>query len=97
LGVERNAEVDSSAFAFLKKKKVFMCQVATASKVKVMDDDGDNHYSHSDLQVKLVIMADDLGIAPERDEGIFAAFENGIVTSASLFVNGSTSREAGVR
>jgi predicted glycoside hydrolase/deacetylase ChbG (UPF0249 family) len=62
-----------------------------------MDDDGDNHNSHSDLQVKLVIMADDLGIAPERDEGIFAAFESGIVTSASLFVNGSTSREAGVR
>ena len=62
-----------------------------------MDERGasDNH-SHSELQVKLIVMADDLGIAPERDEGIFAAFENGIVTSAALFVNGSTTREAGV-
>ena len=47
------------------------------------------------LQLKLIVTADDLGIAPERDEGIFEAFEHGIVTSASLLVNGVTAREAG--
>lgn len=47
------------------------------------------------VKVKLIVTADDLGIAPERDEGIFEAFEHGVVTSASLLVNGSTAREAG--
>jgi hypothetical protein len=85
--------------SFFFKNSVFFFRRTTQPTSKAMEDDGasDNHNSHSDLQVKLIIMADDLGIAPERDEGIFAAFENGIVTSASLFVNGSTSREAGVR
>jgi len=49
------------------------------------------------MKVKLIVTADDLGIAPERDQGIFEAFEHGIVTSASLLVNGCTAREAGTR
>lgn len=48
-----------------------------------------------ELQVKLIVTADDLGIAPERDLGIFAAYEHGIVTNASLLVNGCSAREAG--
>ena len=47
------------------------------------------------LQVKLIVTADDLGISPERDEGIFEAFQHGIVTTASLLVNGCSSVQAG--
>ncbi|MBI5142734.1 MAG: ChbG/HpnK family deacetylase [Nitrospirae bacterium] len=38
-------------------------------------------------ETRLVVNADDLGIAPHIDAGIFEAHKNGIVTSASLFVN----------
>ncbi|MGB1600998.1 MAG: ChbG/HpnK family deacetylase, partial [Promethearchaeia archaeon] len=46
-------------------------------------------------RVSLIVTADDLGISPERDEGIFQAFSDGIVTNASLLVNGCSAREAG--
>lgn len=38
-------------------------------------------------RTRLVVNADDLGIAPHIDAGIFEAHKSGIVTSASLFVN----------
>jgi len=42
----------------------------------------------------LIINADDLGYSHHRDAGIFAAYENGYISSASLLVNGTTSKEA---
>ena len=42
----------------------------------------------------LIINADDLGYSQARDMGIFLAFQNGCVTSASLIVNGFTSNTA---
>lgn len=59
--------------------------------------DGCQRANGQSVQVKLIVTADDMGIAPERDEGIFEAFEHGVVTSASLLVNGYTAREAGRR
>lgn len=41
-------------------------------------------------QCHLIVNADDLGWAPGRDRGIFAAIDHGIVTSVSLMANGST-------
>jgi predicted glycoside hydrolase/deacetylase ChbG (UPF0249 family) len=38
--------------------------------------------------IQLIVNADDLGSGPRRDRGIFAAFIEGIVTSASLLANG---------
>ncbi len=38
--------------------------------------------------ISLIINADDLGCNAERDRGILKAFEEGIVTSASLLANG---------
>jgi len=38
----------------------------------------------------LIINADDLGYSPHRDAGIFDAYENGYISSASLMVNGAT-------
>lgn len=38
--------------------------------------------------ISLIINADDLGINPERDRGIIEAFENGIVSSATMIANG---------
>jgi predicted glycoside hydrolase/deacetylase ChbG (UPF0249 family) len=43
---------------------------------------------------RLVINADDLGLHPRIDEGIFAAHTDGVVTSASLLATGPTAREA---
>ena len=43
---------------------------------------------------QLIVNADDLGWAPGRDRGIFRTVEQGIVTSVSLFANGSTFAEA---
>lgn len=40
--------------------------------------------------ISLIVNADDLGINPERDRGIFEAFGRGIVTSTSLIANGSS-------
>jgi len=37
---------------------------------------------------RLIVNADDLGSSAARDRGIFAAFQTGIVTSASLLANG---------
>jgi predicted glycoside hydrolase/deacetylase ChbG (UPF0249 family) len=42
----------------------------------------------------LVITADDLGIDPERDAGIIAAFERGAITQASLLVTGPNAANA---
>jgi len=39
--------------------------------------------------IRLIVNADDLGSSPQRDRGIFSAFTEGIVTSASLLANGS--------
>jgi predicted glycoside hydrolase/deacetylase ChbG (UPF0249 family) len=38
--------------------------------------------------IRLIVNADDLGSGPRRDRGIFAAFQHGIVSSASLLANG---------
>jgi len=45
-------------------------------------------------RTRLIVNADDLGNGAATDRGIFAAFVNGIVTSASLLVNGPSWREA---
>ena len=45
----------------------------------------------------LIVNADDLGIHPERDRGIFEAHARGIVCSASLIVNGVSARQAAER
>lgn len=42
----------------------------------------------------LIVTADDCGICLERDLGIIEAFQNGIVTSASLIVTGSSCTSA---
>ena len=51
------------------------------------------------LPRELIITADDLGYSSERDAGIFLSFQSGVLTQASLMVNGSTAcaaaREAG--
>mmetsp|Transcript_7245 Transcript_7245/g.13740 ORF Transcript_7245/g.13740 Transcript_7245/m.13740 type:complete len:338 (+) Transcript_7245:2-1015(+) len=44
--------------------------------------------------LRLVVTADDLGYATERDQGIIQAFENGIVTAASLLAGFPSSQEA---
>ena len=43
---------------------------------------------------ELIVTADDLGYSAERDAGIFAAFRDGVVTQASLMINGTTAAEA---
>ena len=48
------------------------------------------------FMIHLIINADDLGINPERDRGIIAAFEHGIVTSASIIANGLSFASAAV-
>jgi chitin disaccharide deacetylase len=42
----------------------------------------------------LIVNADDLGLTPGVNRGILRAFQNGIVTSASLLVTGSAFEEA---
>lgn len=44
--------------------------------------------------IRLVINADDLGLHPRIDEGIFAAHTDGVVTSASVLATGPTAAEA---
>ena len=44
--------------------------------------------------MQLIVNADDLGYSPHRDRGIFQAFQDGIVTSASLIVNGASAEHA---
>lgn len=44
--------------------------------------------------IRLVVNADDLGLHPRIDEGIFRAAREGVVTSTSLLVTGRTAREA---
>lgn len=44
--------------------------------------------------IRLVINADDLGLHPRIDEGIFAAHTDGVVTSATLLATGPTAAEA---
>lgn len=43
---------------------------------------------------KLIINADDLGAGRETDRAIFETFDRGVVTSASLLVNGPSARSA---
>jgi hypothetical protein len=45
-------------------------------------------------QIGLIVTADDMGLCPERDEGILKAHQSGLVTSASLFATGSNSETA---
>ena len=47
--------------------------------------------------IQLVINADDLGIHPRIDEGIFEAHANGVVTSATLLATGPTVNGAAKR
>lgn len=44
--------------------------------------------------IRLVINADDLGLHPRLDEGIFAAHTDGVVTSATVLATGPTAAEA---
>ncbi len=44
--------------------------------------------------IRLVVNADDLGLAPEIDDGIFEAAQAGIVTSASVLVMGRSFESA---
>lgn len=44
--------------------------------------------------IRLVINADDLGLHPRIDEGIFAARSDGVLTSATLLATGPTAAEA---
>jgi predicted glycoside hydrolase/deacetylase ChbG (UPF0249 family) len=44
--------------------------------------------------IRLIVNADDLGLHPRIDEGIFRAQAEGIVTSASLLVAGTTAAQA---
>jgi predicted glycoside hydrolase/deacetylase ChbG (UPF0249 family) len=47
--------------------------------------------------LNLVVTADDLGIDPRRDDGIFEAFEHGVITHTSLLVGGPSSASAAER
>lgn len=42
------------------------------------------------VMISLIVNADDLGINPDRDRGIFEAYAEGVVTSVSLLANGSS-------
>ena len=42
----------------------------------------------------LIVNADDLGLSPEINRGIFYAHEHGIVTSASLMIHRGAAAEA---
>jgi predicted glycoside hydrolase/deacetylase ChbG (UPF0249 family) len=42
----------------------------------------------TDNHLNIIVNADDLGICLERDEAIFELYSKGIVTSASILVNG---------
>lgn len=46
------------------------------------------------MSIRLVINADDLGLHPRIDEGIFAAHTEGVLTSATVLATGPTAREA---
>lgn len=43
---------------------------------------------------RLIINADDLGLHPEIDEGVFQCFERGVVTSATVLVTGPSAPAA---
>ncbi len=43
---------------------------------------------------KLIVNADDLGLTPGVNRGVLRAFQDGIVTSASLLVTGSAFEDA---
>uniref|UniRef100_A0A7S2TNZ0 Carbohydrate deacetylase n=1 Tax=Lotharella oceanica TaxID=641309 RepID=A0A7S2TNZ0_9EUKA len=45
-------------------------------------------------EIRVVVNADDLGYAQERNRGIFEAIDRGVVTSASILANGLASAEA---
>jgi predicted glycoside hydrolase/deacetylase ChbG (UPF0249 family) len=54
-------------------------------------------YSGTDKRTYLIVTADDFGYAQKRDSGIIEAFTNGIITRASLLINGSSSRTTAVK
>ena len=43
---------------------------------------------------QLIVNADDLGLTPAVNRGVVRAFQDGIVTSASLLVTGSAFEDA---
>jgi predicted glycoside hydrolase/deacetylase ChbG (UPF0249 family) len=45
----------------------------------------------------LIVTADDFGYAVQRDKGIIEAFNNGIITRASLLVNGFSAGTTAVK
>ena len=45
----------------------------------------------------LIVTADDFGYDNERDEGIIKAFTDGIVTRASLIINGYSARRSAIK
>jgi len=47
--------------------------------------------------LKLIVNADDLGTGNATDRGIFQAFRQGVVTSASLLATGPTARQAATK
>ena len=47
--------------------------------------------------IRLIINADDLGSGPGRDKGILWAFQEGLISSASILANGPTFQEAAQR
>mmetsp|Transcript_14246 Transcript_14246/g.34452 ORF Transcript_14246/g.34452 Transcript_14246/m.34452 type:complete len:133 (+) Transcript_14246:140-538(+) len=49
------------------------------------------------FEVGLLVCADDMGLCAQRDSGILSAFSQGIVSSASLLVTGSTAQDAARR
>ena len=48
-------------------------------------------------ELKFIINADDLGICVERDTAIFDLFEKGLISSASILVNGINFKNAFTR
>ena len=68
---------------------------AVAAVATQADGDCGNRAPLSSLEcIDLVVTADDLGYSGRRDEGILKAFSEGIVTTASLMVNGKTAASA---
>ena len=47
--------------------------------------------------IRLIVNADDLGLHPRIDDGIFEAHSNGIVTSATVLITGRSAEKAVAR
>lgn len=57
----------------------------------------DNRFCRSSDKLYLIVTADDFGYDARRDEGIVECFTKGIVTRASLLVNGSSAKTTAVQ